>query len=563
MKFTLKQKDSKSNARAGVVETEHGKIETPIFMPVGTSGSVKGVHQHELENDTKAQIILGNTYHLYLRPGIDIINEAGGLHNFSNWTRPMLTDSGGFQVFSLAKLNKISDEGVEFQSHLDGSYHSITPEVSMEIQRALGSDIIMAFDHCPPGKASNKEVIEAVDRTNKWFKRCKKYLQNNPSYYGHSQTLFPIIQGGVNHKLRKISIDGLAEHADFGIAIGGLAVGEEKNAMFDTIEYCDSLLPKDRPRYLMGVGRPTDIVKSIRSGVDMFDCVMPTRNGRNGQIFTSNGTIYKNAYADELLFISSGEGVLETNFGKLNLIFGDYIVIPRGVIWRIKVLYPLKMLIIESHGPIETPERYRNKFGQLLEHAPFSERDIITPEYQNPISEKSAVVNVKYKEIIQSYEYENHPFDLVGWDGYFYPWKLNIKDFMPITGKIHQPPPVHQTFQSKGFVVCSFVPRIFDYHEESIPAPYAHSNLDSEEIIYYVEGDFMSRKDIEPESITYHPMGLTHGPQPGKIEQSIGAKSTEEFAVMIDTFKPLNLTEDTQSIEDKEYVFSWRNKNDL
>ena len=221
------------------------------------------------------------------------------------------------------------------------------------------------------------------------------------------------------------------------------------------------------------------------------------------------------------------------------------------------------MLIIESHGPIETPERYRNKFGQLLEHAPFSERDIITPEYQNPISEKSAVVNVKYKEIIQSYEYENHPFDLVGWDGYFYPWKLNIKDFMPITGKIHQPPPVHQTFQSKGFVVCSFVPRIFDYHEESIPAPYAHSNLDSEEIIYYVEGDFMSRKDIEPESITYHPMGLTHGPQPGKIEQSIGAKSTEEFAVMIDTFKPLNLTEDTQSIEDKEYVFSWRNKNDL
>ena len=274
-------------------------------------------------------------------------------------------------------------------------------------------------------------------------------------------------------------------------------------------------------------------------------------------------TIYKNAYADELLFISSGEGVLETNFGKLNLIFGDYVVIPRGVIWRIKVLSPLKILIIESNDPIETPERYRNKFGQLLEHAPFSERDIITPEYQNPISEKSAVVNVKYKEIIQSYEYENHPFDLVGWDGYFYPWKLNIKDFMPITGKIHQPPPVHQTFQSKGFVVCSFVPRIFDYHEESIPAPYAHSNLDSEEIIYYVEGDFMSRKDIEPESITYHPMGLTHGPQPGKIEQSLGAKSTEEFAVMIDTFKPLNLTEYTQSIEDKEYVFSWRNKNDL
>ena len=302
MKYSIIHSDKNTSARAGVIKTEHGNIQTPVFMPVGTVGAVKTFSPHELEG-LGADIILGNTYHLYLRPGTDIINEAGGLHNFSNWTRPMLTDSGGFQVFSLAKLNKISDEGVEFQSHLDGSYHSITPEVSMEIQRALGSDIIMAFDHCPPGKASNKEVIEAVDRTNKWFKRCKKYLQNNPSYYGHSQTLFPIIQGGVNDKLRKISIDGLAEHADFGIAIGGLAVGEEKNAMFDTIEYCDSLLPKDRPRYLMGVGRPTDIVKSIRSGVDMFDCVMPTRNGRNGQIFTSNGTInitnekYKNDHS--------------------------------------------------------------------------------------------------------------------------------------------------------------------------------------------------------------------------------------------------------------------------
>ena len=302
MKYSIIHSDKNTSARAGVIKTEHGNIQTPVFMPVGTVGAVKTFSPHELEG-LGADIILGNTYHLYLRPGTDIINEAGGLHNFSNWTRPMLTDSGGFQVFSLAKLNKISDEGVEFQSHLDGSYHSITPEVSMEIQRALGSDIIMAFDHCPPGKSSNKEVIEAVDRTNKWFKRCKKYLQTNPSYYRHSQTLFPIIQGGVNHELRKRSIDGLAEHADFGIAIGGLAVGEEKNAMFDTIEYCDSLLPKNRPRYLMGVGRPTDIVKSIRFGVDMFDCVMPTRNGRNGQIFTSNGIInitnekYKNDHS--------------------------------------------------------------------------------------------------------------------------------------------------------------------------------------------------------------------------------------------------------------------------
>ncbi len=302
MNFSITTQDKRTSARTGVIETEHGDIQTPVLMPVGTIGAVKTFSPHELEG-LGADIILGNTYHLYLRPGTDIIKEAEGLHNFSNWTRPILTDSGGFQVFSLAKLNKISDEGVEFQSHLDGSYHSITPEVSMEIQRTLGSDIIMAFDHCPHGKASKKEVIEAVDRTNKWFKRCKKYLQNNPSYYGHSQTLFPIIQGGVNHELRGISIDVLAEHADFGIAIGGLAVGEEKNAMFETIDYCDSLLPKDRPRYLMGVGRPTDIVKSIRLGIDMFDCVMPTRNGRNGQIFTSNGTInitnekYKNDHS--------------------------------------------------------------------------------------------------------------------------------------------------------------------------------------------------------------------------------------------------------------------------
>ena len=290
MKYSIIHSDKNTSARTGIISTGHGKIQTPVFMPVGTIGAVKTFSPHELEG-LGADIILGNTYHLYLRPGTDIISQARGLHNFSNWTRPILTDSGGFQVFSLAKLNKISDEGVEFQSHLDGSYHSITPEVSMEIQQALGSDIIMAFDHCPSGKASNNEIIEAVDRTTKWFKRCKKYLQNNPGHYGYNQTLFPIIQGGVNHELRKISVEGLAHHADSGIAIGGLAVGEEKNAMFDTIEYCDSLLSKDIPRYLMGVGRPTDIVKAIRLGIDMFDCVMPTRNGRNGQIFTSSGTI--------------------------------------------------------------------------------------------------------------------------------------------------------------------------------------------------------------------------------------------------------------------------------
>ena len=304
MNFLITKQDKKTSARTGVIKTEHGDIKTPVFMPVGTIGAVKTFSPHELEG-LGADIILGNTYHLYLRPGTEVINHAGGLHKFSNWTRPILTDSGGFQVFSLANLNKINDDGVEFQSHLDGSYHTITPEISMQIQRALGSDIIMAFDHCPPGKSELDEVTKAVKRTNEWFIRCKNYLKDNPSLYKHSQTLFPIIQGGINHKMREMSIEGLVPQADFGIAIGGLAVGEEKNAMFDTIEFCDSLLPKDRPRYLMGVGRPTDIVKAIRRGVDMFDCVMPTRNGRNGQIFTSNGTINitNEKYKDDHSFI--------------------------------------------------------------------------------------------------------------------------------------------------------------------------------------------------------------------------------------------------------------------
>ena len=276
-------------------------------------------------------------------------------------------------------------------------------------------------------------------------------------------------------------------------------------------------------------------------------------------IDTSMKNLFKNAYADEILFINSGEGILRSNFGFLNLSFGDYVVIPRGIIWQLEITNPMKVLIIESASPVETPERYRNKFGQLLEHSPFSERDIVTPKFNDPKENSSAIVNVKYDSIIQSYQYQHHPFDLIGWDGYYYPWTFNIKDFMPITGKIHQPPPVHQTFQSKGFVVCSFVPRLFDYHEKSIPAPYAHSNVDSEELIFYVEGNFMSRKGIEPESVTYHPLGLTHGPQPGKIEESLNLKETSEFAVMIDTFSPLKMTEATQEIDDKDYIFSWKN----
>ena len=302
MKYTINNIDKNTSARSGILETEHGKIHTPVFMPVGTLGAVKTFSPHELVG-LGSEIILGNTYHLYLRPGTEVIKKAGGLHGFSNWSKPILTDSGGFQVFSLAKLNRISDEGVEFQSHLDGSYHNITPEISMEIQRFLGSDIIMAFDQCPPANAENKIITQAVERTTKWFKRCKAYLKDHPSLYDFNQVLFPIIQGGVDHNLRKISAEGLIEYADNGIAIGGLAVGEEKNAMFDTIEYCDTILPKAQPRYLMGVGKPSDIVKAVRLGIDMFDCVMPTRNGRNGQIFTSSGIIninngkYKNDHS--------------------------------------------------------------------------------------------------------------------------------------------------------------------------------------------------------------------------------------------------------------------------
>ena len=290
MKFTLHTTSSKYSARTGILETDHGNIKTPVFMPVGTVGAVKTMGPEELKN-IDFKIILGNTYHLYLRPGTDIINKAGGLHKFISWDRPILTDSGGFQVFSLARLNKISNDGVEFQSHLDGSRHTLTPESSMEIQRKLGSDIIMAFDHCPSGDADQSTIKDSVERTTNWMKRCSEWLRENPKCYSHDQVLFPIIQGGIDLKLRKQSIEQLVEHSSCGISIGGLAVGEEKNAMMDTIEFCDTILPKDQPRYLMGVGRPSDLIKSVQRGVDMFDCVMPTRNGRNGHVFTSDGVI--------------------------------------------------------------------------------------------------------------------------------------------------------------------------------------------------------------------------------------------------------------------------------
>ena len=266
---------------------------------------------------------------------------------------------------------------------------------------------------------------------------------------------------------------------------------------------------------------------------------------------------YRNGCADEVLFIHEGEGEFHSNFGNIDLKSGDYLVIPRGVIWEIHNHAKMKILIIESSAPIETPKRYRNDFGQLLENSPFSERDISTPRFVGPVEDKPIEVKVKLNKGIQTYTYHHHPFDIVGWDGYYFPYVFNINDFMPITGKIHQPPPIHQTFQSKGFVICSFVPRLFDYHPDAIPAPYAHSNVDSDEIIYYAEGEFMSRKGIEKESITYHPMGLPHGPQPGKIEESIGAKETSELAVMIDTFKKLNISEHAMKVDDNDYPYSW------
>ena len=302
MKFSIGFSDSSCSARSGVIHTEHGEIETPIFMPVGTLGAVKTMSPEELKS-IGAQIILGNTYHLYLRPGTEIVSGAGGLHAFSNWRKPLLTDSGGFQVFSLAKLNKVTDEGVQFQSHLDGSKHLLTPEFSMKIQRELGADIIMAFDECPASDADKQTIVDAVNRTTAWIKRCKVWLNNNSEMYGHIQTLFPIVQGGIDRSLRKKSIEELVSYSECGMAIGGLAVGEEKNAMLDTIEYCDEELPKNQPRYLMGVGKPSDLLHGIRRGVDMFDCVIPSRNGRNGQVFTSEGVLnirnerYKNDYS--------------------------------------------------------------------------------------------------------------------------------------------------------------------------------------------------------------------------------------------------------------------------
>ena len=291
MTFQLQYNDPKTNARAGLIHTDHGDIQTPIFMPVGTQATVKGLHLHEIKDDVKAQIILGNTYHLYLRPGLEVIEAAGGLHKFNGFDRPMLTDSGGFQVFSLAGIRKIREEGVEFRSHIDGSKHQFTPERVMDIERTIGADIMMAFDECPPVTSDYQYAKKSLALTERWLDRCIKRFNETEPKYGYQQSLFPIVQGCSFPELRKQAAEHIAEKGADGNAIGGLAVGEPTDVMYEMIEVVNAILPQDKPRYLMGVGTPINILEGIERGIDMFDCVMPTRNGRNAQIFTKHGTI--------------------------------------------------------------------------------------------------------------------------------------------------------------------------------------------------------------------------------------------------------------------------------
>ncbi|TYP98576.1 queuine tRNA-ribosyltransferase [Sphingobacterium allocomposti] len=291
MKFTLQAQDKGSKARAGMLETAHGPIQTPIFMPVGTAGTVKAVHQHELVQDIQAQIILGNTYHLYLRPGLDVLHKAGGLHKFNQWSGPILTDSGGYQVYSLTEVRKIREEGVTFRSHIDGSKHLFTPENVMDTQRVIGADIIMAFDECTPYPCEYSYARKSLDMTHRWLKRCVDRFDSTEPLYGYEQTLFPIVQGSVYKDLREKSAEVIASFNRDGNAIGGLSVGEPAEEMYAMTEVVTNILPADKPRYLMGVGTPVNILENIALGIDMFDCVMPTRNARNGMLFTKNGII--------------------------------------------------------------------------------------------------------------------------------------------------------------------------------------------------------------------------------------------------------------------------------
>ncbi len=322
MKFDLVANDPDTKARAGILETAHGKIETPIFMPVGTAGTVKAVHQRELINDIKAQIILGNTYHLYLRPGLDLIKKAGGLHKFNGWDRPILTDSGGYQVYSLADARKIKEEGVNFQSHIDGSRHLFTPESVMDIQRIIGADIVMAFDECTPFPCDYEYAKNSMNMTHRWLKRCCDHFDATAPAYDYEQSLFPIVQGSTYKDLRTESAETIASFERNGNAIGGLSVGEPAEDMYEMTDLVCNILPKEKPRYLMGVGTPENILECIALGVDMFDCVMPTRNGRNGMLFTTEGVINirNEKWKDDLTCIDNGlENEISTFYSKAYL----------------------------------------------------------------------------------------------------------------------------------------------------------------------------------------------------------------------------------------------------
>ncbi|NQX97287.1 MAG: tRNA guanosine(34) transglycosylase Tgt [Flavobacteriales bacterium] len=322
MDFKLEKKDPQSKARAGVIKTDHGEIKTPIFMPVGTAATVKGVHQIELKEDVKAQIILGNTYHLYLRPGMEIMEKAGGLHKFMNWNGPILTDSGGYQVYSLSGRRKIKEEGATFSSHIDGSKHLFTPENVMDVQRTIGADIIMAFDECTPYPCDYRYAKNSMHMTHRWLKRCCDRFDSTEDKYGYSQTLFPIIQGSTYKDLRVQSAEKIASFEREGNAIGGLSVGEPDDEMYEMCEIVTDILPEDKPRYLMGVGTPLNILENIALGIDMFDCVMPTRNARNGMLFTQKGTINiknKKWEDDFSLLDSDGTSYVDSYYSKAYL----------------------------------------------------------------------------------------------------------------------------------------------------------------------------------------------------------------------------------------------------
>lgn len=322
MKFIIQSTDKNSDARTGILETAHGKVETPVFMPVGTSANVKAVHIRDLTDDVKARIILGNTYHLYLRPGMDILQKAGGLHAFIGWDKPLLTDSGGYQVYSLAGIRKLTEEGVTFQSHIDGSKHKFTPENVIEIQRIIGADIMMAFDECTPYPCEYDYAKNSMNITHRWLKRCIDSFKHTEPLYGHEQTLFPIVQGSTYKDLRRESAEVISSFGADGNAIGGLSVGEPHEMMYEMTGLVCSILPQDKPRYLMGVGTPANILESIALGVDMFDCVIPTRNARNGMLFTRNGfmNMLNNKWKDDFSVIDEeGNSFVDTQYTKAYL----------------------------------------------------------------------------------------------------------------------------------------------------------------------------------------------------------------------------------------------------